>query len=267
VDRLGHLEEGLVAADDPPVRHQPLIVEQRHHRAQQLGDPAAVRRRVDVKHPGAAQRARGAADRVDQIVGGDSPVRGQRRFSDVYDVEHGARPRSANMNVGRPRLAGHEEKSRYAARRPQERSTAPGVGTAIATVGCWAMQTVLNMVAAAILVAHGLAHLVGFVGAWRLSPQVPYKTTILAGRMDLGSLGTKIVGLLWLLLAIDFALVAWGASAGAAWWPLAAVATALTSLVLCLLAWPDAMYGAFVDAGIVILIVVWRVGVAFIARG
>ena len=96
--------------------------------------------------------------------------------------------------------------------------------------------------------------------------RVPDKTTILAGRMDLGNLGSKIVGLLWLLLAIDFVLVALGVSAGAAWWPLAASATALTSLVLCLLAWPDGRYGAFVDIGLVVLIVVWRVGLGFIAR-
>ena len=128
------------------------------------------------------------------------------------------------------------------------------------------MHTAVNITAAAILLAHGLAHLVGFVGPWRLNPRVPYKTTILAGRIDLGNLGSKIVGLLWLLLAIDFALVAWGASAGAAWWPLAAVATALISLVLCLLAWPDSMLGAFVNIGIVVIIVIWRVGLGFFQR-
>ena len=122
----------------------------------------------------------------------------------------------------------------------------------------------MNIAAAVILFAHGLAHLVGFVGPWRLNARVPYKTTILADRVDIGNLGAKIVGLLWLFLAIDFALVAWGASAGATWWPLAALATALVSLVLCLLTWPDAMYGAFVDIGIIVVIMVWRIGLGFI---
>lgn len=137
----------------------------------------------------------------------------------------------------------------------------------MATVSCWAMQTALNILAAAILLAHGLAHVVGFVGPWRLSPRVPYKTTVLAGRMELGNLGTKIVGLVWLLLTIDFALVAWGAYAGAAWWPLAAVATALISLVLCLLTWSETKVGAFVDIGIVVVIVGWRVGLGLVERG
>ncbi len=84
---------------------------------------------------------------------------------------------------------------------------------------------------------------------------------------DLGNLGTKIVGLVWLLLTIDFALVAWGAYGGAVWWPIAAVATALTSLVLCLLTWPETKVGAFVDVGIVVVVVVWRVGLGVVARG
>ena len=58
VDRLRHLEERLVAADDAPVGLQALVVEQRHHRTQQLRHPAAVRRRVEVEDARAAQRAR-----------------------------------------------------------------------------------------------------------------------------------------------------------------------------------------------------------------
>ena len=78
---------------------------------------------------------------------------------------------------------------------------------------------------------------------------------------------TPDIGLIWLLLTIDFALVAWGAYAGAGWWPLAAVATALISLVVCLLTWPETKVGAFVDIGIVVVIVVWRAGLGFIDRG
>ena len=128
------------------------------------------------------------------------------------------------------------------------------------------MSLALNITAAAILLAHGLAHLVGFVGPWRLNERVAYKTTILAGRVDIGNAGAKIVGLLWLLLAIDFALVAVGAYAGAAWWPYGALATALTSLVLCLLSWPDATIGAFIDIGIAVIIVIWRVGLRLAER-
>lgn len=74
-------------------------------------------------------------------------------------------------------------------------------------------------------------------------------------------------------MPFDFALVAWGASAGAAWWPLAAVATALISLVLCLLTWPETKFGVLVDIdididiGIVVVVIVWRVGRGVIDRG
>jgi hypothetical protein len=54
VDRLRHLEEGLVATDDSPVGDQPQIVQQGHEGAQQLGDTSAVWRRIDVEDASAA---------------------------------------------------------------------------------------------------------------------------------------------------------------------------------------------------------------------
>ena len=77
VDRLRHLEERLVAADDAPVGLHALVDEQRHHRTQQLRHPAAVRRRVEVEDARAAQRPRRIGHRVQQIVGGDPPVRSE----------------------------------------------------------------------------------------------------------------------------------------------------------------------------------------------
>jgi len=41
----------------------------------------------------------------------------------------------------------------------------------------------------AFLLAHGFAHLVGLAGAWQLNAGVPHKTTLLAGRIDLGEDG------------------------------------------------------------------------------
>jgi hypothetical protein len=88
----------------------------------------------------------------------------------------------------------------------------------------------------ALLVVHGIAHLVGFVVPWRLlvSADMPYKTTILAGRLDVGANGIRLVGVLWLLVG------AMTIGAGMAWlvnWPDPIVLTAaaiLFSLALCI---------------------------------
>jgi hypothetical protein len=56
---------------------------------------------------------------------------------------------------------------------------------------------------AALLMAHGVAHLVGFVVPWRLvaSQEVAYRTTILASAIDVGDAGIRMLGIVWLLAA------------------------------------------------------------------
>jgi hypothetical protein len=128
-------------------------------------------------------------------------------------------------------------------------------------------STIVNIVAASILVIHGLSHLPGFVGPWRLSAKFPYKTTILAGRLDVGDVGAKVVGGLWLLLVIDFAVVAWAAYVGAAWWPLGALGAASGSLLLCLVDWPEMSIGAVIDVALIVIIVIWKSGLGLIRLG
>jgi hypothetical protein len=50
---------------------------------------------------------------------------------------------------------------------------------------------------AALLMAHGVAHLVGFVVPWRLvaSQEVAYRTTILASAIDVGDAGIRMLGI------------------------------------------------------------------------
>ena len=125
----------------------------------------------------------------------------------------------------------------------------------------------LNVVVAIILLMHGLAHLPGFERPWKLSARFPYRTTILAGRLDVGDVGAKVVGVLWLLLVIDFAIVAWAAYVGAAWWPLGALAAASGSLLLCLVDWPEMSIGVVIDVALIVVIVVWKSGLGLTRLG
>lgn len=102
------------------------------------------------------------------------------------------------------------------------------------------------------LVAHGCAHLPGFAVSWRLmtSTELPYKTTVLAGGVDVGAAGVRVLGVLWLLVALGFVAAAalLVARPGAA--PLVVAACVLVSANLCILEWPHARIGLFVNAAL-----------------
>jgi hypothetical protein len=106
----------------------------------------------------------------------------------------------------------------------------------------------MRVALAVFLLVHGFAHLVGFLGTWRLSAQVPYKTTILGGRLDLGDRGIRVMGLLWLLAALAFGVAAAATIAHPGWWLSFALLVSLGSLLMCLTAWPEAKIGAGIDA-------------------
>lgn len=57
----------------------------------------------------------------------------------------------------------------------------------------------IRLIMTMVLMIHGLIHLLGFVVPWRLAKVdgLTYKTTVLAGRLDIGERGTRVIGLLW----------------------------------------------------------------------
>jgi hypothetical protein len=76
---------------------------------------------------------------------------------------------------------------------------------------------------------------------------VPYRTTILGGVTDLGDAGARALGVVWLVVALAFVLLAGAVLAG--WnvrlWVFAMLAL---SSVLCVVGWPEARIGLIVNA-------------------
>ncbi len=103
-----------------------------------------------------------------------------------------------------------------------------------------------------VLVAHGLIHLLGFVVNWQLAtlPEMPYKTTLLGGVLQVGEAGMRMVGVLWLLAAVGFVAVGVALLARSRWWRAVALRVTLLSLALCLLGWPDSRFGLWIDLGL-----------------
>jgi hypothetical protein len=88
--------------------------------------------------------------------------------------------------------------------------------------------------AAAVLTLHGLVHVLGsgvYLGFFELAT-FEYKTTVLAGAVDLGDTGTRAFGFLWAVAAVGF--VASAVALLAAWprWRTVLAAVTVLSLVL-----------------------------------
>jgi len=120
------------------------------------------------------------------------------------------------------------------------------------------MTKILTIIAAVVLIVHGLIHLMGTAVYSRHADikGLSYKTTLLSGHWDLGPVGVALFGWLWVLPAVGLVAVAVALLVGWAWWPSVLVAVSLVSLVLTALDWSHAFRGAVVDAAILALILV-----------
>ncbi|HEX7085777.1 MAG TPA: hypothetical protein VF198_05400 [Vicinamibacterales bacterium] len=115
----------------------------------------------------------------------------------------------------------------------------------------------MRIVLALLMAGHGIAHLPGFLVSWQLRafPEMPFRTTIFGASLDVGEAGIRMIGALWLVVAVSFLVVAGATLVRASWWlSFASVLIALSTL-LCLAGWPDARLGLVANAAVLLLIV------------
>jgi len=119
------------------------------------------------------------------------------------------------------------------------------------------MLKIMLIIAAIVLVLHGLIHLMGTAVYMKLAPVqgFVYKTTLLGGRWDLGAGGMALFGALWLVPAIGFVVAAVALWLGATWWQPLLFSVTLFSLALTALDWNIAFAGVVVN--LVILALLW----------
>jgi hypothetical protein len=106
-----------------------------------------------------------------------------------------------------------------------------------------------TIIASIILILHGLIHLMGTVAYMKFAEidQLPYKTTVLGGRWDLGQRGTTVYGALWAVAAIGFIVAAVALLSGWTWWQPVLLGVTLFSLVLTALDWGVAYAGVIIN--------------------
>jgi hypothetical protein len=107
------------------------------------------------------------------------------------------------------------------------------------------MSRIVLYIAAFIVFMHGLVHLLYLVSYWPLAEleEVPYKTTLINGRWDVGPGGIRFYGFLSLLATLGFIVAAVGLAAEAEWWRSVMASLAVFSLVLTALDFSVAMVG------------------------
>ncbi len=110
--------------------------------------------------------------------------------------------------------------------------------------------------AVAVLLIHALIHLMGFVAYFPLAEmaELPYRTTLLGGRWDIGPTGMRIYSVLWLAVTAGMLAGAVGLVLGQDWWlPLLSI-VAFLSLVVCVLDWSNAFRGAIISLVILLFL-------------
>lgn len=120
----------------------------------------------------------------------------------------------------------------------------------------------MRIALAVLFVLHGIAHAVGFVVPWRLMEvdEAPYTTTLLAGTLDVGDVGIRLVGVLWLVTGLTFVVSGAGAWMMKTWWLEVSTVAAVASLLLSVLGWPEARMGAALNVVILAALFGIRLG-------
>ena len=115
----------------------------------------------------------------------------------------------------------------------------------------------MRMALAFVLLAHGIAHLVGFAVPWGIvQAREGTGTTIAGGLIDLGQNGMRAYGVAWLVLAVAFTIAAIMLVAGTVAWKSAVIGITLASVVMCLLSLPLTTIGLGLNAALLIWIAI-----------
>ena len=103
--------------------------------------------------------------------------------------------------------------------------------------------------AAVTLALHGVIHLIGFVSPWRIASVegFAYRTTVLGGAQDVGDVGARLIGLVWLGLTFGFLAAGYAVWRRKPWAVGLTSVFAIVSLVVCVAGLPETAAGVVID--------------------
>jgi hypothetical protein len=120
------------------------------------------------------------------------------------------------------------------------------------------MIDALSFTGALFLVLHGLVHLMGFFAYWPLAtiPDLPYKTAVLAGQLELGAVGIQIFSIFWLIPALGFAATSIAMIGRWHRWQSVLLTMTIISFVVTVLDWQVAFRGTIIDLAILLVLLI-----------
>ncbi|MDX1416031.1 MAG: DUF6544 family protein [Candidatus Promineifilaceae bacterium] len=122
------------------------------------------------------------------------------------------------------------------------------------------MIRIMVYLATAVVLLHGLVHLIGFVAYWPLAEiaGLPYKTTLLGQRWAIDSGGMRLYSVLWLGTAVALVAATAGLIAGRSWGLPLMTAAVIVSLIITALDWGNAFRGFILNLVLLVpLLLVW----------
>lgn len=110
----------------------------------------------------------------------------------------------------------------------------------------------IRTIAAVLLALHGVIHLIGFVVPWRLATLegFGYRTTVFSSAFDVGDVGVRVIGVVWLGLTFGFLAAGYGVWRGKAWAVGLMGVLAFVSLIVCVVGLPETAAGVAIDVAI-----------------
>ena len=105
------------------------------------------------------------------------------------------------------------------------------------------------------LFLHGIAHLVGFLVPWQIvkMDDMPYKTTLFLDKINIGDIGIRIIGIIWLLIALAFCYAGWITFYRMDYCLTCTLTVTIISLVFCIVAIPDSHIGIYINIILIII--------------
>jgi hypothetical protein len=104
---------------------------------------------------------------------------------------------------------------------------------------------ILKIILSLYLILHGGIHILGFLANFDLLKwdEITYSTKVLMGKVNLGYVGIRLLGLVWLIVMVMYIVAGIAVFSMPDWWlNLTLLATGL-SMVLCILGLPDTKAG------------------------
>ncbi|MEA2545521.1 MAG: hypothetical protein QOI09_794 [Chloroflexota bacterium] len=107
----------------------------------------------------------------------------------------------------------------------------------------------IRRAAAALLALHGLIHLIGFMSPWRIATLegFAYRTTVLGGAQDVGDVGVRLIGLVWLGLTFGFLAAGYAVWRRKPWAVGLTGVLAIASVIVCVAGLPETAAGVAID--------------------